>query len=244
MRSEYRQIAFVKFFRRGFVGERFSANFALVMRFSSVCGTCRFDFFVSDERMFMLFGFRIAKRSVRLYSSDVIAEFGITPRRTRIRKVFAVFITEPDFCIARNHLDDNRKPLAFFYRYRLVEFYGYEPSVSKRLPLYGNGLSARNRRIGIIVSEIEIFVNFDFESVIAAVYADVNRLYLLRFTAYFAACRPIDVGNLFVVAKRKIVYTAVVIVISVVGIAIRIRKSVTDRTRVVVRHIKIRVSVG
>ena len=114
MRSEYRQIAFVKFFRRGFVGKRFSANFALVMRFSSVCGTSRFDFFVSDERMFMLFGFRIAKRSVRLYSSDVIAESGIPPRRTRIRKVFAVFITEPDFCIARNHLDDNRKPLAFF----------------------------------------------------------------------------------------------------------------------------------
>ena len=44
MRSGYRQITFVKFFRRGFVGERFSANFALVMRFSSVCGTSRFDF--------------------------------------------------------------------------------------------------------------------------------------------------------------------------------------------------------
>ena len=114
MRSGYRQITFVKFFHRGFVGKRFSAHFALVMRFSSVRGTSRFDFFVSDERMFMLFGLRIAKRSVRLYSSDVIAESGITRRRTRIRKVFAVFITEPDFCIARNHLDDNRKPLAFF----------------------------------------------------------------------------------------------------------------------------------
>ena len=114
MRSGYRQITFVKFFHRGFVGKRFSAHFAFVMRFSSVCGTSRFDFFVSDERMFMLFGLRIAKRSVRLYSSDVIAESGITRRRTRIRKVFAVFITEPDFCIARNHLDDNRKPLAFF----------------------------------------------------------------------------------------------------------------------------------